>query len=61
MRRRAPGFFSGARLRAHASAILDALFGLTAGSRFPELSSGDCMGGQVRHTLAEPANARALG
>ena len=42
VRRRAPGFFSGARLRAPMGAILDAHFAQTAGSRSPELSSGDC-------------------
>ena len=44
VRRRAPGFFSGARLRAPIGAILDAHFAQTAGSRSPELSSGDCKG-----------------
>ena len=44
VRRRAPGFFSGARLRAPTGAILDAHFAQTAGSRSPELSSGDCKG-----------------
>ena len=44
VRRRAPGFFSGARLRAPIGTILEALFAQTAGSRSPELSSGDCKG-----------------
>ena len=39
VRRRVPGFFSGARLRAQASAILEALFARTARSRVRRLQS----------------------
>ena len=38
VRRRAPGIFSGARLRAPMGAILEAHFAQTAGSRSPELN-----------------------
>ena len=62
VRRRAPGFFSGARLRAQASTILDAHFAQTAGSRSPELSSGDCKGaGEPGILSPELANARPPG